>query len=85
MVTRAPTTSGGHNEQGNDENEANGQTKQRHQSDAGPETGREVSALHPTPCANDDGKESHDTERNHRADNGSEDTLEAAGWWNFAL
>lgn len=85
MVTRAPTTSGGHNEQGNDENEANRKAKQRHQSDAWPETRGEVSALHPTPCADDDGEKSQDAQRNHRANDGGEDTLEAARRRNFAL
>lgn len=85
MVTRAPTTSGGHNEQGNDENESNRKAKQRHQGHAWPEPSREVSALHPTPCANNDGKESQDAQRNHRADDGGENPLEAARWGNFAL
>ena len=85
MVTRAPTTSGGHNEQGNDENETDWQTKQRHQSDAWPEPSREVSALHPTPGADDDGEKSHDAQRDHRANDRGEDTLETAGRWNFAL
>lgn len=85
MVTRAPTTSGGHNEQGNDENEPNGKAKQRHQGHTWPETGGKISALHPTPGSNDDGKKSHDAECNHRADDGGEDALEAAGRWNFAL
>lgn len=85
MVTRAPTTSGGHNEQGNDENETDRKSKERHQGDARPDTGGEVSALHPTPCANDDGEECHDTECDDRADDGGEDTFKAAGRWNFAL
>ena len=85
MVTRAPTTSGGHNEQGNDENETNRKAKQGHQGDAWPEPSREVGALHPTPGADDDGEERHDTQCNHRANDGGEDALEAAGWWDFAL
>lgn len=85
MVTRAPTTSGGHNEQGNDENETDREAKQGHQSDAWPEPSREVSALHPTPCADDDGEERHNAQRNHGANDGGEDAFETAGRWNFAL
>lgn len=85
MVTRAPTTSGGHNEQGNDENKTNRQTEQGHQSHARPQPGGEVGALHPTPGADDDGEERQHAQRNNSANNGGEDALETAGRWEFAL
>lgn len=85
MVTRAPTTSGGHNEQGNDENETNRQTKQRHQSHARPQPGGEVGTLHPAPGADDDGEERQDAQRNDGANDGGEHTLETAGRWEVAL
>ena len=84
MVTRAPTTSGGHNEQSNDENETDGQAKQWHQSHAWPEANREVSATHPGPCADDDGKEGQHTQCDYCANDGGEHAFETAGWWNFA-